>query len=677
MANIVDVLIVEDRPSDAELMVLELERGGFEPHWARVDTEQDYVAHLGPDVDLILADHSLPEFGSRRALSLLRERGLDTPFIVVTGSLGEEKAVELIREGASDYLLKDRLTRLGEAARRVLDEKKLRDDRRHAESTLAWQNQRLTALYRIGKAVNSTLNIDEILDYVADEAMRVTSAQRGQVLTVDAGRGVFERRSQRGFTPEELKRARRQPLGLDHGINGQVYQSPQIVRVDDVRTRPDYFPLIRSTRSELVVPILREGRLLGNIDLQAEEVGAFRDVDVDYLQALAEQAALAITNARLYQELATYNEVLAQAVAERTSELQATKDRIETIFASVGDALLVLRTNGCIEQVNLAFERQTGFSAAEIESRDHYDLLGLAFASPDEYRAMLKALAPGQVWHGEAAVHRKDGSTYDAALTMAPVPDTEGAVRLLVASIRDITPLKEVERAKDRFVSNVSHELQTPITSIKLNAKLLSQFPDRTETYVGRVQRETDRLHRIIEHLLTLSRLEQGSIDLEFDLLDINELAAEYVMDRRPLADSHELELTIQQQPRLPFVRADRGLVGQVLSILLTNAFNYTPAGGQVVVQTRGRRLAAKQWVGLSVSDTGPGISPDDQSHLFERFFRGRAGRDSGRPGTGLGLSIVRTVVDRHHGQVEVHSEGIPGKGTTFIIWLPAEDLPS
>ena len=130
------VLVLEDRPADAELMVHELRRAGFEPDWRRVETEPDYLAYLDPALDVILADYRLPQFNALRALQLLQERQLDIPFIVVTGSLGDEVAVGFIKMGGADYLLKDRLSRLGEAVKNALEQKRLRAEHKQAVEEL-------------------------------------------------------------------------------------------------------------------------------------------------------------------------------------------------------------------------------------------------------------------------------------------------------------------------------------------------------------------------------------------------------------------------------------------------------------------------------------------------------------------------------------------------------------
>ncbi|MGQ9709168.1 MAG: GAF domain-containing protein [Anaerolineae bacterium] len=162
--------------------------------------------------------------------------------------------------------------------------------------------ERTEALYRIGQIVNSTLDPDAILDRLTEEAMRATGATHGSVLVPDPERGIFERRSLRGYSSQERERAQSQPLSLTEGIHSRAYRTCMTYYVPDVRQDPDYFPLIPTTRSELVIPLLRGDRILGNLDLQSPQVDAFRDVDMEFLRALTDQVAIALENARLYQE---------------------------------------------------------------------------------------------------------------------------------------------------------------------------------------------------------------------------------------------------------------------------------------------------------------------------------------------------------------------------------------
>jgi len=144
-----------------------------------------------------------------------------------------------------------------------------------------------------------------------------------------------------------------------------------------------------------------------------------------------------------------------------------------------------------------------------------------------------------------------------------------------------------------------------------------------------------------------------------------------FITDRTLLAQERGLELTFEPAHSLPAVSADQMLIGQALSILLTNALNYTPRGGEISVTTRAEERDGQESVVLRVRDTGPGIPVEEQPNLFQRFFRGRVGKDSDAAGTGLGLAIAHEIIERHHGQIEVSSAGIPGKGAMFSIWLP------
>jgi signal transduction histidine kinase len=230
------------------------------------------------------------------------------------------------------------------------------------------------------------------------------------------------------------------------------------------------------------------------------------------------------------------------------------------------------------------------------------------------------------------------------------------------------------DRLKSEFVANVNHELRTPLTNLLLYYQILRSNPGvKAEQRLDVIGRELQRLRSIIEELLNVSRLDQGQVAFFPRLHDLNEIVRTLVDDRRALAEERGLILLADLHPGLPRAWLDEQLTLQAVSNLLTNALNYTPAGGEVRVRTlAGEGDSASQWIGLRVEDTGPGISAEDLPHLFERFYRGRAGHDSRTPGTGLGLAIVKQVVERHGGRIEVGG-GAEGRGSVFTCWLPVE----
>ena len=191
MTATLDVLILDDQPLDAELMAAELRRAGFDLAWERVDTEDEYLAGLNHEVDVILADYSMPGFGAMRALQLLHERELDIPFIVVTGALSDDIAVETVDAGADDYLLKDRLARLGPTVERVLQEKKAREEKRAAETALLVSETRARELAELGRVISSSDDIADVFSLLADHVKKFIAFDRISISIVDWQREVM------------------------------------------------------------------------------------------------------------------------------------------------------------------------------------------------------------------------------------------------------------------------------------------------------------------------------------------------------------------------------------------------------------------------------------------------------------------------------------------------------
>jgi signal transduction histidine kinase/DNA-binding response OmpR family regulator len=229
---------------------------------------------------------------------------------------------------------------------------------------------------------------------------------------------------------------------------------------------------------------------------------------------------------------------------------------------------------------------------------------------------------------------------------------------------------RAADEAKSQFLSSVSHELRTPLTSIRLYLGLLGSGPEEQKPrYLESLARETERLQTLIEGLLMLSRLDLGKTQPNFCALDLNHLLKTLATDRRRLFAERDLRLDVDLAMDLSPIVVDPKLLEQVATNLLTNAMNYTPPGGEVHLRTRQVECDGQTWATFSVEDTGPGISPEDQEHLFERFYRGTAGRNSDAPGTGLGLSISKEIVTLHEGRISLSSA--LGEGSTFTVWLP------
>ncbi len=229
--------------------------------------------------------------------------------------------------------------------------------------------------------------------------------------------------------------------------------------------------------------------------------------------------------------------------------------------------------------------------------------------------------------------------------------------------------LQTLDRLKNEFIASISHELRTPLTNLRLYHHLLTARPDHLASYTQVLGQEINRLENLVESVFYLSRLERGDIEFTPENRDLNTVAGPIVAGHMEEAAGRGLTLTFSGAPDLPAVRIDATLMQRLISILLTNALLYTPAGGAVHVHTHIRSSDGIRRVGLSIRDTGPGILPTEMPRLFERFFRGQASLDTGTPGAGLGLAITRQIIERHRGYIDVLSQA--GKGTTFTVWLP------
>jgi signal transduction histidine kinase len=227
--------------------------------------------------------------------------------------------------------------------------------------------------------------------------------------------------------------------------------------------------------------------------------------------------------------------------------------------------------------------------------------------------------------------------------------------------------LRAADQLKDEFVALISHDLRTPLTSIMGYLELVLEDDDLTDQqqgYLGVVNRNADRLLRLVNDLLFVARLEAGELDLHPSELDLSAIARQSTSEAEPRAAAKGITIRCDTEP-VPPVNADKGRIFQLLDNLVSNAIKFTPEGGDVHVSV----VRSNGAVRLEIADTGIGISPDEQHRLFERFFRASTASERHIPGTGLGLYIARAIVEAHGGSISFESE--PGHGTAFRIDMP------
>lgn len=525
----------------------------------------------------------------------------------------------------------------------------------------------LAILYELSLATAHTVKANELIDktiqtiaqtlYPVSFAFALLEEKSGQLLLHPTSHGVPA-----ATIP--------QPIPLDHSIMGLVIHSGRPKIVNDVRKETHYHSLDNRIRSEVCVPLVIRGQVVGVINAESDQPHQFSLTDVRFLTTLAGQVAIAIERTQLYENLQRYASHLAQEVAARTQELQTERDRTLAILEAAGEGVVLTNLSGHILYINPAMERLSGYSREECHGQPSR-LFGSGLTPEHLYREMWQTINSGNPWHGELINKHKSGAFYDVSITITPLFDTNHQLSGFVAIESDISRFKEVERLKSDFITNVSHELRTPLTNIRTYVSLLARTrPERWAHYLKVIHDETERLTRLIEDLLDLSRLESGKTSFNLQWANLRQLIDEVLDVFEVEFKVKEMKLVVNVPAGLPPLWCSPSHVVQVITNLIANALAYTPAGGQIGV-TAGQDEPEMVW--FQISDTGTGIAPEEMPRLFERFFRGRAANQSRSPGTGLGLAISKEIVAQLGGEIGVASQ--PEQGTTFTIWLPTSQF--
>lgn len=543
-----------------------------------------------------------------------------------------------------------------------------------AEQRLRQRVSELTAIHRASQRLQDLLSLDDLAAEIIGVLEQVLGYSYGAILLITEPGGrlvpfaLSDQGQGRDFVKTDRAYLNAPDLRVGEGVVGWVAQSGESVRLSDVRQDQRYRTARPDVQSELCVPLKIGPQIVGVINVESNMLNAYSADDQRVLETVAAQIASAVQNARLFNEVQHHAAELEERVTERTTELAHERERLRAILDAIGEGVVFTNQDGTIEYINPAMERLTGYAAREALSRNPR-IWQSDQTPPALYNQLWSTITRGELWQGELLNRRHDGTLYDASLTVAPLLDSQSRILGFVGVQRDITHQKELDRLKDQFVSNVSHELRTPLTSIMLNLDLLEHGKlDKRPHYQAILRRETVRLKHMIEDLLDLSRLDRHAVPIELQPIELGELASQLVADRVTVAAERGLTLTAAAVAEKLPVLANASKLTQVISNLLTNALNYTPAGGQVSVRTERQRLNDLEWITLTVNDTGPGISTADLPHLFERFYRGEVGRRVQAPGTGLGLAISKSIMDQLDGQITVQSK--VGQGAAFTLWL-------
>lgn len=643
------VLLIEDNPADAdliaEMIASETTTAAFEvTHAARLDAALERLR--AEKFDVILTDYNLPDAAGLTVLTNLRATAADTPILVVTGaSIELEMALEAVRHGAQDYLIK------GQMDRHVVPRSlRYAIERRHMEDALARSEGRLRQIIESCKDAFIVMDATGLIVEWNLQAEKIFDWSRAEA----CGRRVSE-----VIIPPRMRDDHEN--GLKNFLT--TGRGPVIDQTFE-------FPALHRDGREFPVEVSVSAILIGDQKIFSAFV---RDVT---------------ERKRIEEEVRRHSLLL------------------EAMLDNMADGVVIADTNGKFLLFNQAAERIVGLGATDATPAQWTERYGLFCPDtvtpyPSDQLPLARAIRGESSDNVELFIRRPDKpeSAY-VNVTGRPLRDGKGKVYGGMIVFHDISGRKQAEQAlkekheelthayseldksrrqqlelKDQVLSHVSHELRTPLTAAYqfitiLRDGLAGDLQPQQKEYVDIVLRNLKQLHTMISDLLEITRAESGKLTIVRQRFSLRDTVADLYRTLRSAAAEKGITLHEDLPGELPLVHADPVRIRQVLTNLLDNALKFTPSGGSITVRA-GVFDQDPKFVCVSVTDTGRGIKPEDQQKIFGRLAQADATSEESRRGLGLGLYICREIVQRHDGKIWVESQ--PSRGATFFFTLPAD----
>jgi PAS domain S-box-containing protein len=506
-------------------------------------------------------------------------------------------------------------------------------------------------LLEISRAITEELDLDAVLARITRVSAEMLAGHAGLIALRKQG-GGWKIASTFGINEGFIKPLSRLLADIpDHGDPAR-FELPEVNRRLQRITQAASMGLLTG----IGLPMIARHEVVGVIFVFRSYKGRFSSEDSTLLEGFATQAAIAVTNARLYSQ------VIEQ------------KEHLNTIVESAADGIFILDPSLRFLRFNRACTRLTGYKPEDVLNKPHSEIIrwqrienGPSLEDVEKGGWPLKAHATLYV---EGDLIKPTGGNISVGITYAPALSSEGALLSIVATVRDITKFREADELKNTFISIISHELRTPVALIKGYVSTLRREDARWDPAVVNkslkvIEEESDRLANLIDDLLDASRLQAGALELNLCEFALDELAKRLVERFTTQSEHHGFKAEFP--PDFPLLYADEGRITQVISNLLSNAVNYAPEGGNVIVRGQVR----PDEVIICVEDEGQGIARDDVPRIFDLFYRSEEVSQKTK-GAGLGLYLARAVVTAHGGRIWVDEE--MKKGARICFSLPRSE---
>ena len=581
-------------------------------------------SHLGGD-NLEFVDDLLDSFPA-------------TPLILIGTAQEKELYIDTLCRGIVDYLatpLKPdivlEVVQRG-VERRSRLESWAKDRYRRDTDMLKRRVNVLETLSNVGRSLTASLNLDEVLKLVVEAAVDITGAEEGSLLILDKRSGQLTMRASRNFQDDFVQTF---SLPINDTLAGEVVRTGKPVLLDE--KSPQKIKTSYLVKTLIYVPLRFHNNVIGVLGVDNRESDrSFTSQHIALVSALADYAAIAIENARLF----------ANTEIERR--------KLEAILTRIEDGVIDVDTEGLLILANRVARTLFGVEDVDPVMKPVEDVF--------EHEQLIELLKNGQeTFPYRTEIELENQRVMNAQMNF--VPDVG-----LTVTMHDVTYFKELDRIKSEFVSAVSHDLRSPLTAILGYVELLERVGpvnEKQHKFIRRIQMSVRNITELINDLLDLGRIESGFDEskVSLSLHNVVQYSVESLKDR---ISEREHQLSVDVPKDLPEIIGDSVRLRQVIDNLLGNSLRYTPKGGKIGVMAR----EENEQIIFQVFDNGVGIPAADRPHIFEKFYRGTNVVEN-YSGSGLGLAIVKSIIENHNGRIWVDSA--EGEGSTFTIVLPVK----
>lgn len=577
------------------------------------------------------------------------------------------------------------------------------------------QQARLAALYEVSSQLGASLNLSDVLNQVMDAIIKLTGAERGFLMLFDEESGRLKTKAARNVDQETIDEQTRQ---ISRTVVERVVASGEGVLTDNAQ-EDERFSMQQSVvgfqlRSIMCAPLRSRGGVIGAVYVDNRLLSnLFEQGDLDLLVAFANQAAMAIENARLFTQT---DQALARRVEELSlfqridQQLNKSLDLSRVLNLALswainltgadGGSIGLIETNADepdkLPKLRLMVQRGEGNGETRLVQADHPVLAeilqnGVSITTQNVSPAESIDGTPATVQLAVPIKEERNGRVVGLitlenqhsdeinADDVAFVERLADRAAVAIENARLYEAVQAANKAKSDFVSLVTHELRLPMTSIKgysdlLTSGMAGELNEQQQQFFAVIQRNLGRMSRLISDLADINRVESGRMKFEKKQIDLPPIVEDVVDNLREAINGRNQTISLNLPADLPAIYADPTRLSQVLTNLISNAHKYTPDNGHIEIQAH----ATNGQVQVDISDNGLGISEADQEKLFTQFFRAESAAVRQQQGWGLGLSIVKKIIEAQGGTISFASELDAGSTFSFTIpLLPLEAEPT